>query len=352
MSQSHYKEHARSAVERKFHDTVIEIEDKSRTNDVFLVDLYNGSKKKVKYHTFKWHPSKRFLGGAYAQKYLAEFTDVVPKVYGIYHKDPLETVHTSWFVTEYSPGETTGTFHLEDFTRESSKGIASALGKTLAKMHNVTVQSENEFPIGQITWNKNSSEFMSEGDTWEDNIKKIAQSRYNSYNSQHSPIDRETVSTLFNSVVDDIEESISNNITPVLSNMDYRPGNMSYTNLHSRKEPTKITGVFDWDRAMYGDWQYGLAIGEFFLINTAQNESNRIDLQKEYRQSYFEELNYDLTFNLESYKTYIGLQYLQQCRSFNFWYKDRNKNWIDSQRVLTENHINKYINNTLILPHN
>lgn len=347
MSVSNYEEHARAAAESKFHDTVINVEDKSRTNGVIIVDLNRSSKKKVKYHTFQWHSTAKFLGGVYAQKYLANITDVVPTVHGIYQEDPLETVRTSWYITEYSEGDTIEVFHPEDYTKNTATEIAASLGETLAKMHNGTFSADVDFPVGQIR-KKRENGFQSTEDNWKEIIQSIAQSRYNSYDPHHSPIDKETVSELFTTVSQNIYDTIPNEITPVLSNLDYRPGNAAFSNLHTTDKPTTIEGIFDWDRAMYGDWQYGLAIGEFFLINTAQHEQNRLQMQKAYRNSYMNTLDYDVNLDIDAYRSYIGMQYLQQCRSFEFWYKDRTEEWLDSQRVLTENHINKLLNGDLV----
>lgn len=343
-----YKDHARHACEGLFNDYIIDIEEHSRTNTLFKVDLSRLPSKVIKYHTFRWHPTDKFLGGAYAQNYLSMGTDFVPEVHAIHETDPFESVKTSWYISDFIEGETIEVFNSEDFQKNIALEIASELGRTLAKIHNVTFGVDVDLPIGEVMWHKNRDEFEAMEPTWSENVSAIAQARYKSYKPTDSKVSQSVVDQLYQYVNDNVNHIPDETDDPVISNLDFRPGNIAFKNLRSQSKHVESNGIFDWDRAMYGDWQFGLALGEFFLTNTCQSMKMLGDLQETYRESYFTHTNKSSSIDEKAYRTYIALQYLQQCRSFNYWYKDRNESWKDSQKQLTENHIQKITNGGLI----
>lgn len=343
-----YQSHARHACESRFDDYIIGVEDFSRTNTLFKVDFSNISPKTIKYHTFRWHPTDKFLGGAYAQNLLSKGTEMVPNVQAIYENDPYESVNTSWYISDYIEGETFGVFNSEDFKRNISLQIASELGRTLAELHNVAFGEVIDLPIGEVMWHPSRNEFKAMEPTWSENVSAIAQARYQSYKPNESRVSESTVDHLYEYVTDNVDSIPDVSDDPVISNLDFRPGNLAYDNLRSQSKPTKSNGIFDWDRAMHGDWQFGLALGEFFLINTCQSSQMISDLQEAYRDTYFKNTTKSIHLDKEAYRTYLALQYLQQCRSFDYWYKDRNENWLDAQKQLSENHIEKLTTGGLI----
>lgn len=343
-----YEDHARHACEGQFDDYILNVEEHSRTNTLFKVEFSRLSPKTIKYHTFRWHPTDKFLGGAYAQNYLSAGTDLVPDVQTIHEKDPFESVQTSWYLSDFIEGETFEVFHSEDFRENIALEIASELGRTLAEIHNVTFGVDVDLPIGEVMWLQSLDKFKPMEPTWSENISAIAQARHQSYEPNRSSVSASAVNQLYEYVNDNLDTIPDETGDPVISNLDFRPGNIAFDNLRSQAKHAESKGVFDWDRAMYGDWQFGLALGEFFLTNTCQSDSMFSDLQETYREAYFDHTNKSLSIDKDAHRTYIALQYLQQCRSFDFWYKNRTDGWLESQRQLTENHIKKVTNEELI----
>lgn len=343
-----YEDHARHACEGQFNDYILRMEEHSRTNTLFKVEFSRLSPKTIKYHTFRWHPTDKFLGGAYAQNYLSMGTDLVPDVQAIHEKDPFESVQTSWYISDFIEGETFEVFNSEDFQKNIALEIASELGRTLAEIHNVTFDVDVDLPLGEVMWRPSQDRFKAMEPTWSENVSAIAQARHQSYKPNDSRVSESAVDQLYDYVNDTIDSVPDVTDDPVISNLDFRPGNIAFDNLRSQSKHAESKGIFDWDRAMYGDWQFGLALGEFFLTNTCQSRNMISDLQEAYRSTYFDHTNKPLSIDKEAYRTYLALQYLQQCRSFNYWYKDRNESWLEAQRQLTENHIEKVTSNGLI----
>lgn len=346
-----FEQHARRACESHFDRPITHITDKSRTNTLFKVEFDGISPKKIKYHTFEFHSLYKFLGGVYAKNYLSGATTVVPTVYSFYQKDPLEQVHCAWYISDYSEGDVLEVFHPEDYRKDTCLEIASAMGQTLARMHNVTFNVDLEhIPIGEVLWSPDDEEFyLNDKPTWIDNVSSIATVRYKSH-SDTTTISKDTVDRLYQYTTDMIDQHVTEDINPVLSNLDYRAGNLSFKNLHSRNKTAEITGVFDWDRALHGDWQFGLAIGEFFLTNTCKQNKLRNEMQHAYRNTYLENLESEVTIDPNLYKLYIGLQHLQQCRSFEYWYNtdDYTQSWRKSQEQLILNDIEQLLNDSLL----
>lgn len=296
------------------------------------------SPKKLKQRVFRAHPLESWFGGIYIQKHLAKFSPVIPTVYYV-DQNP------AYYISEFIPGVTADEItEISDLTIQ--KQVAQELGRILAEVHNITANSHfssilSPLKYGEVGYSHTNNRLKItrfESNSSIKSIEKLADYRYNSTSDFNN-------NQLYSFIKEIFSTSSLEKFTPVISNFDYRTPNVSFQ-FHSSGIAT--SSVFDWDRVLYGDWLFGLAIGEFFLLNFTENRDEWIPLVNEYRKSYMKNRDWSTIPNRQRkiYRAYIGVMFLQQIRSIKYWVDQSS---IKSALEKTQQKCDKLINNSFVI---